>query len=152
MTTRGTRQRWPGCLHGITALVLVVAVWTARADSGDFQAMPGLWKIVTHTVKHGRAGPDGVEWRCVDEDADPWAEFARLAPTSEARCERADEQRSRTSLAWSMSCTAPASAKARGRIDFDTAEHYSGSVTSDSGTELVRVEGRRYAACTSPKD
>ncbi|MFC4765588.1 DUF3617 domain-containing protein [Dyella koreensis] len=152
MTIRDTRQHWRTCLHSTAALALAFAVWAAHADSGDFQAMPGLWKIVTHTVKHGRAGPDGVEWRCVDEDADPWAEFARLAPSGAERCERADEQRSRTSLAWNMSCAAPVSAKARGKIDFDTAEHYSGSVTSDSGTELVHVEGRRYAACTSPKD
>ncbi|SFR95347.1 hypothetical protein SAMN05216570_1180 [Dyella sp. OK004] len=152
MTIRESRRLRPSRLHGIAALILASAAWLAHADSGDFQAMPGLWKIVTHTVTHGRVGPDGVEWRCVDEDADPWAEFARLAPSSDAHCERGDEQRSRTSLVWSMRCAAPASAKARGRIDFDTAEHYSGSVTSNSGAELVRVEGRRYAACTSPKD
>jgi len=134
------------------AAVLAIAAGGAMADTGDFQAMPGLWKIVTQTVRQGHGGTPRVEWRCVDEDADPWAEFARLAPAGAARCERADEQRSRTSLAWNLNCKASAPAIAKARIDFDSAEHYSGKVTADDGAALVHVEGRRYAACTSPKD
>lgn len=119
----------------------------AHADAGDFQAMPGLWKIVTHASAKG-APRETVAWRCVDEDADPWASFA-LAPL-DASCQRADEHRSRTSLDWSLRCVA--SPALHGRIAFDSPEHFTGTLDSVDGEPVLRVEGRRYAACTSPKD
>ncbi|MGO4701929.1 DUF3617 domain-containing protein [Dyella sp. 2RAB6] len=121
----------------------------AHADAGDFQAMPGLWKIVTHSSAKG-APHETVAWHCVDEDADPWASFASLAPTDGASCARSDEHRSRTSLDWSLRCTAPATL--HGRVAFDSPEHYSATLGAEGTEPLLRVEGKRYAACTSPKD
>jgi len=117
----------------------------AHADAGDFQAMPGLWKIVTHAkgVTH-----ETVAWHCVDEDADPWASFA--LPPPDASCQRSDEHRSRTSLNWNLQCKAPPAL--HGRVAFDSPEHYSATLGAEGAEPLLRVEGRRYAACTSPKD
>lgn len=120
----------------------------AHADAGDFQAMPGLWKIVTRTP--GTAPHETVTWRCVDEDADPWASFAALTPPDDASCERSAAQRGRTGLAWDLHC--PAAGGLRGRIVFDSLEHYTGALATTGGDTVLSVEGRRFAACTSPKD
>ena len=119
----------------------------AHADAGDFQAMPGLWKIVTHATAPG-APRDTVAWHCVDEDADPWASF--VLPVPDASCQRIDEHRSRTSLDWNLRCQAPP--VLHGRVAFDSPEHYTGTLGAEGGAPVLRVEGERYAACTSPKD
>jgi len=119
-----------------------------HADAGDFQAMPGLWKVVTRTI--GPAGRETVAWHCVDEDADPWQSFATLSPPGSSSCERADAHRSRTSLTWDLRCAAPG--VLHGRIAFDSPEHYEGALVADGGRPSLQVEGRRYAACTSPND
>jgi hypothetical protein len=116
-----------------------------RADPGDFQAMPGLWKIIMRTFDNGHAGKPTVQWHCVDEGADPWAEFANMPVP--AQCKRSGEHRSSTALAWNLACPGAG----RGRVDFDSAQHYTASVNLQ-GHDVVQVEGRRYAACTSPSD
>lgn len=122
----------------------------SRADPGDFAAMPGLWKIVATPVEHGRHGKPVIEWRCVDEGADPWGAFAVIPLPALAPCQRSNQHRSRTELTWEVSCGG--NSQGRGRVGFDSAEHYSaGIVLQDSG-EIVHVEGQRRAACTSPSD
>jgi hypothetical protein len=37
-------------------------------------------------------------------------------------------------------------------VDFDSAEHYTASIELQGRGEVVRVEGKRYAACTDPTD
>jgi hypothetical protein len=37
-------------------------------------------------------------------------------------------------------------------VDFDSPEHYVASIAVKGEGEVVRVEGKRYAACTSPAD
>jgi hypothetical protein len=113
--------------------------------------MPGLWKIVTRVVEHGRAGVPQEHWHCVDEGPDPWVEFADLPVPGYAQCERSTQHRSSTALAWTLSCPGLAAPGARGRVDFDSPEHYTASV-SVGARQVVQVEGKRYAACTSPKD
>jgi hypothetical protein len=123
----------------------------SHADPGDFQAMPGLWKVETRIVRHGRPGKPSIRWHCVFEDADPWVEFANLSVPG-ARCTRSDEQRTSTSLAWALDCSGHAHSAYRGRVDFDSAQHYVASIATNDQRELVRVEGVRRAACTDPND
>ncbi|WP_201316594.1 hypothetical protein [Dyella sp. EPa41] len=151
--------RQPGS-HGhaaARALALLVLLAAAligepgHADPGDFQAMPGLWKIITRVIDHGRPGAPQEQWRCVDEGPDPWVEFANLPVPGYAQCERSTQHRSSTALAWTLSCPGLMAPGARGRVDFDSPEHYTASV-SVGDRQAVQVEGKRYAACTSPKD
>ncbi len=136
------------------ALVLFIAIGmgssTTHADPGDFQAMPGLWKTVVITVSHGRPGQPSIRWHCVHEGADPWLAFADLS-VPEAHCQRSNQHRSSTALAWSESCSTQA-LSGHGRVDFDSAEHYTASIELQGRGEVVRVEGKRYAACTDPTD
>ena len=137
----------------VAVLVLLGAALVGEpghADPGDFQAMPGLWKIVTRVFDHGKEGEPQVAWHCVDESPDPWVEFAQLPVPGYSQCERADQHRSSTALSWTLQCSGLAEA-ARGRVKFDSAEHYVAGV-SVGGKDVVQVEGRRVAACTSPKD
>jgi hypothetical protein len=137
----------------VAVVVLLGAAFVGEpghADPGDFQAMPGLWKIVTRTVDHGKAGEPQVAWHCVDEGPDPWAEFAQLPVPGYTQCERIDQHRSSTALSWTLQCPGLKDA-ARGKVKFDSAEHYTASV-SVGGKDVVQVEGTRVAACTSPKD
>ena len=122
-----------------------------HADPGDFKAMPGLWKIVLHAFDHGHALAEQVQWHCVDESPDPWMEFGNLPVPGHDRCERGSQHRSSTALAWTLSCPGLAATGGRARVDFDSPEHYTASV-SVRGERVVQVEGRRFAACTSPKD
>lgn len=140
--------------HGVALLMLVAAglgSTASRADPGDFQAMPGLWKIVVRVIDHGQPGPPTVRWHCVDEDADPWLMFANL-PVLDASCLRNDQHRSSTALTWALNCAGHPPMSGHGRVDFDSAEHYTASIELQGRGEVVRVEGQRYAACTGPSD
>jgi Protein of unknown function (DUF3617). len=136
------------------ALALLVAgglcSTPCRADPGDFAAMPGLWKIVTTPVDHGRRGKPVIEWRCVDEGADPWAVFAAISLPVLASCQRSSQHRSSTELTWAVSCGG--NSQGRGRVSFDSAEHYSAGIVLRDRGEIVDVEGQRRAACTGPSD
>jgi len=127
----------------------MMALTPVHADPGDFGAMPGLWRIKVRHVVNGKAGAPEVQWHCVDEGADPWTTFAAWTP-AEGECTATDQQRRSTSLAWKLSCKAAPPASAH--VDFDSAKHYTGSVTVEGRGEITQVEGDRYAACTSPQD
>jgi len=138
---------------GLCAILLLGTASAAvgRADPADFQAMPGLWRIVLRVVSNGHAGPAEVEWRCVNEGDDPWARFAAL-PMPAPQCRRTDPHRSSTTLDWTLSCAGMPTPSGRGRVDFDTSEHYTASVSLQGRGEVLRVEGVRRAACTGPAD
>lgn len=130
------------------ALAITVAA-PVHADPGDFGAMPGLWKILVRHVTNGKASAPEVHWHCVDEGADPWTTFAAWTP-AEGECTATNQQRRSTSLAWKLTCKGASTASAH--VDFDSAKHYTGSVTVEGRGEVTQVEGARYAACTSPQD
>ncbi len=140
----------------IVVLALIIATAFASrvsfADPGDFGAMPGLWKVVTTPIDHGHPGKSTLVWFCLDEGADPWASFANIAMPAFAPCQRSAQHRSNTALAWTVSCGSTAPSGGHGRVDFDSAEHYTASITLQGHGEIVRVEGQRYAACTGPGD
>jgi hypothetical protein len=139
----------------IALLFLAAALGSTAtlADPGDFQAMPGLWKIVTRIISRGQiVGTPQIRWHCVDEGADPWLEFATIDIPNQTKCLRSDQHRRSTALDWSLSCPDNARATGKGRVDFDSPEHYVASIAVKGEGEVVRVEGKRYAACTSPAD
>jgi len=142
------------CLQALLLAALSLRSRPAAAD--EFMALPGLWKT-TITSAAGAAAPE-VQWHCVDEDADPWVDFAQIDAAKDAACTRTSFERTATSLKWQLDCSAPWPVRNEGSIVFDAPAHYSGSVKL-KGTlmsypldQLVHLEGQRYAACTSPSD
>lgn len=154
--TRRTR-RSHRCIAGrgfIVVWLLAAGFFSSssHADPGDFAAMPGLWKIVTTPVEHGHAGKPVIAWHCVDEGADPWVAFASFALPALDPCQVSGQHRSSTALAWAVNCGGNPPDQGRGHVDFDSAEHYTAGIGLQGRGEIVRVEGWRYAACTSPSD
>jgi hypothetical protein len=147
MTSRYLR-RWS---NPLAALLLVSASQTissnANADPGDFQAMPGLWKITMHTVTGGHVDKTIVKWRCLDDGADPWKVFVDVL-VPDPTCQRAGERRMSTALAWNVSCLGKSG---NGHIELDSPMHYTGDVTLN-GQDALQIEAQRYAACTGPSD
>jgi hypothetical protein len=137
--------------HAIAASSLCVAACvlgpTAHADPGDFQTMPGLWKITLHAITNGHAGPVQVKWKCLYDGGDPWTTFVdAMAP--DASCQRSNEHRASTALAWQVHC---GMRTGQGRITLDSPQHYRGNVALN-GHDVLQIEGVRSAACTSPSD
>ncbi|MFC5740886.1 DUF3617 domain-containing protein [Dyella tabacisoli] len=137
------------------ALALLIAFGLScspgHADPGDFKAMPGLWKTVTHIVKQGQPGQPTIRWHCEAEDMDPWIAFADISVPNMS-CQRSDQHRSSTALAWIVTCPGATPINGKGRVDFDSPEHYTASVTLQDRGEVLHIEGSRHAACTSPSD
>jgi hypothetical protein len=153
MYERSTRmlRRWS---QPMAAMLLIGASQTvgnsAHADPADFQAMPGLWKITLHTVKNGQPRDALVKWRCFDDGADPWVKFVDVM-TTDPQCQRSDEHRTSTSLAWSATCPGTQPSSGHGHIDLDSPVHFTGNVAMN-GKDGLQIEGQRYAACTGPSD
>lgn len=82
---------------------------------------------------------------------DPWAAFADIS-VPDLSCQRSDQHRSSTALSWTVTCPGATPINGKGRVDFDSPEHYTASITLQDRGEVLRVEGSRHAACTSPSD
>jgi hypothetical protein len=143
---------------GIASVMIVVIGLapsrTLRADD-EFKALPGLWKTTIRPGSSTSSTGAKVEWHCVYEDADPWASFAYLSRPDDKSCERSYFYRTSTSLEWRLKC-ADVSTTYEGSIVFSSADHYTGSVKlrgpGGGPEQTFTVEGKRYAACTSPQD
>ena len=132
----------------------------AAAHADSFGAMPGLWGT-TYQVQQDAAQSPAVaqpRWHCVDEDADPWLEFAQLRVPKGYSCKRVSFDRTVSSLKWRLECSGPTSFVNEGALVFDSPKHYSGEVRL-SGSLMdypvqtrIKLEGNRKAACTSPSD
>jgi hypothetical protein len=91
----------------------------------------------------------------VYEKADPWASFADFPASLGKSCKRTFSYRTSTELKWRDDCNGSSE---EGSVVFSAADHYTGEVVlrgSRNGhaiNKTIVVEGRRYAACTSPQD
>jgi hypothetical protein len=136
--------------------MLVFLASYAHCDD-EFKAFPGLWKTTLIGLSPQKHSPL-VEWHCVFEGSDPWTNFAYLGAPLDGACKRTYSDRTSTSLKWRLDCVGLSTISETGWISFATAEHYTGKVDLH-GTfmgypvaQTISVEGKRYAACTSPQD
>lgn len=143
---------------GVTVLVVILAFprWV-RADD-EFKAMPGLWKTSMLPADSAARRPSTVvSWHCVFEGSDPWTNFAFLS-TTDRSCKTKYAGRTSTSLKWLIECTSPSNSTYQGSIAFSNAENYTGKVEVRATLmgypidQTIILEGKRYAACTSPQD
>jgi hypothetical protein len=138
------------------AIVLFAIAGPAGAD--DFLAMPGLWKI-TFKVQSGHGATQRkAQWHCADDEVDPWINFVPKPQAASGNCTRTSSERTATSLRWSMICKGNPDVISEGQLQFDAADHYSGTLTESwlhDGHAMKRhitIEGSRQAACTTPED
>jgi hypothetical protein len=125
-----------------------------RADD-EFKAFPGLWRTTIQPDSSTSSKSPKVQWHCVYENADPWSSFAYLSRPDDKSCKRTYFRRTSTSLQWRIKC-ADVSTTYEGSIVFSAADHYTGKVMlrgpGSATKQTITVEGKRYAACTSPQD
>ncbi len=148
-----------GAVGGASVAALAGLAVPLTATAGEFLAFPGLWKTVVEARDSaGTAHEPEVQWHCVEEGADPWSAYARIALPAGDLCRQTQSERTATTLAWTVECKGLAAIVSTGRIVFDSASHYRGKVEL-SGTFMgypigsqIALEGQRYAACTSPAD
>jgi len=125
-----------------------------RADD-EFKALPGLWKTTLRASSSAPNAQPVVKWHCVYENADPWTSFADFSSELGKSCKRTYSTRTSTQLKWRYDC---AESSEEGSVVFSANDHYTGKVelTRSSGghtvDKTIMVEGKRYAACTSPQD
>jgi hypothetical protein len=124
----------------------------------EFKGLPGLWKTTLLSSSSTSPASRLVTWHCVDEGADPWTNFAALPTPLDKSCKRTYSYRTSTSLKWRLDCTGSSTITDEGSVVFSAADHYAGKVEL-RGTlmgypldQTIVVEGKRYAACTSPQD
>jgi hypothetical protein len=138
------------------AISLAAPSWIHADD--EFKALPGLWKTTLTSATSAPATSPAVSWHCVDEGSDPWVNFAYIPASLDQSCKRTYTYRTSTSLRWRLDCAGPSTITDEGSIVFSAADHYTGKVEL-RGTlmgypiaQTIMVEGKRYAACTSPQD
>jgi len=139
-------------------LLLMLFLFASYVQSDDeFKALPGLWKTTLAGLSPQKQSPL-VNWHCVDEGSDPWTNFAYLGAPFDGACKRIYSERTSTSLKWRLDCVGFSTTSETGWISFATADHYTGKVDLH-GTfmgypvaQTISIEGKRYAACTSPQD
>ncbi len=142
---------------GLMILILSVAVPSLMHADDEFKALPGLWKTTFVTGNSTSPATPVVNWHCVYEGSDPWTSFVYPATSPDRNCKKTFSYRTSTSLKWRLDCTSPTITD-EGAIVFNAADHYTGKVELH-GTlmgypidQTIMVEGKRYAACTSPQD
>lgn len=159
MRSRGRLTLLPGAAALALSAMLcpVVSAATqpppaAQTAPKEVQGLPGLWRVQLRVDRPGYPGKLHVVWRCIFEGSDPWAAFADLQPPGHAACQRTDHHFQFTALSWNMRCPDTQPAQGNGRVDFDSASHYSALVHVVGDPRTLYVEGTRRASCTSPAD
>jgi hypothetical protein len=142
-----------------TVAAAAALLWCGAAGADQFGAMPGLWKTLYELQPPDpKAAAPAPRYHCVDENADPWQDYAQLQEPKGYSCKRIAYERTLSSLKWKLACTGPSNFTSEGALVFDSPKHYSGSVTLDGTLQnypwqtRLKVEGSRVAACTSPSD
>ncbi len=128
-----------------------------RADD-EFKALPGLWKTSLLTSNSATHAAPKINWHCVDEGSHPRVNFPNISMPRDKSCKSQSANRTSTSLKWRIDCAGSSTITNEGAIVFSSADHYRGKVELH-GTlmgypldQTILVEGKRYAACTSPQD
>ncbi|MHC1480431.1 hypothetical protein ACYJW8_09285 [Frateuria aurantia] len=149
-STASQRHRRLLPLAALLPMLVALHPGRAHADAADFQGMPGMWKVSLRIQRTGQPPREKSTWLCADDGSDPMDTFAAVDLPELERCTRHSTHRGTTGLAWRLSC--PSGDAGRGRIIFDSAEHYRGQLSLPQFGEQIELEAHHYAACTGPSD
>jgi len=143
---------------GLLIFIVGLAVPSSMHADDEFKALPGLWKTTFVSDNSAPHRSPVVSWHCVYEGSDPWVNFAYPVTPLDPTCKKTYAYRTSTSLKWRLDCAGSSTITDEGSIVFSAADHYTGKVQLH-GTlmgypldQTIMVEGKRYAACTSPQD
>jgi hypothetical protein len=134
------------------AAALILAAAGARADG--LQA--GLWRVTSSPELNGVAQSPGQNMRCLTaaEVADLDTTFSAVSRTTNSTCERVEHEFSPQRLKWRLMCKGQLDMNVAGEFDFDTPEHYTGTITASASmmgrlmqATRVKIEAQRVGDC-----
>jgi hypothetical protein len=143
---RGASRAW-----SLAALWLAVSV-SAAAGEG---IQPGLWKVTSTPQMGGAMAPAQVKMRCLtpNEAADVDKTFSPEHRTQNSTCERVEHAMTGTTLSWRLQCTGQLAMDVAGAFNFDTPQHYTAVVTTNTSiggqrtSTRVTIEGEHVGEC-----
>lgn len=137
------------------AAILAVLAIVPDAHADGINAKPGLWRTTTEVVSNGTKQPAHEMTRCIkQEDIQNASRGFMLDPAQpNIPCKRTDFHSNATSIDWKYECTDQMPLTNVGSINFDSPEHYTGTVTikgnvmGNAVDNVVHMDGKWVGAC-----
>ncbi len=154
---RPGRRARAGIASGAAAgTLLYAALWLGGAPARADGIAPGLWKITETIVMNGAASSPQVKTRCLsaEQAGDTAKTFSPEYGTVNSQCERTEYTSTATKLKWRMECKGQMDMDVSGDFSFDTAGHYTATISSKgsmAGQQVVAtsvaIEGEQIGEC-----
>lgn len=136
--------------------VLGLAIGCAAARAAD-RPQPGLWEVITKHERDGVGKTDPAKQRCITAEQARTFGTREAVPAANSRngmtCKLADWQTLPDGASWRIACDGPLAAEQKGRYVFDTAQHFTSTMTTTVSTpgrervSVLTIESRRIGEC-----
>jgi hypothetical protein len=142
------------CLTFPAALTAMVAVMLSLARAEGIEA--GLWKITTTVETGGMTGPPRDTFKCLtaEQVKDLPATFSPQATTINSICAPIERTFDGEKLHFHLICKGQLDMELTGAFDFDSAQHYSGTVEAKAAMagqampgSVQKLDARRVSEC-----
>jgi len=148
-------MRWQtGCF--VVGFVLSNAHLVLPAEAVD-KPQPGLWEVITKHERDGVGRTDPAKQRCITAEQARTFGTREAVPVANSRngltCKLADWQSNPDGANWRIACDGPLAAEQRGRYVFDSAQHFTSTITTTVSTpgrervSVLTIESRRIGEC-----
>ena len=116
---------------------------------------PGYWKVTTNLIMNGAPMPVEVKNRCIsaEQAGDLLATFSPEVASVNTEC-KSDRTMQAGRLKWQMQCRGQIDIDVTGDFTFDSAKHYSATVTTKAvmagqkvADSSAAIEGEHTGAC-----
>ena len=131
---------------------------TSYARAAHFIAEPGLWRGSSKMESNGQSIPMKSRDRCVTaKEMDDEMKKLSQGPmhnTPEETCKKIKFEQTYSTIKWRVECTGKMQMDGDGSVVFDSASHYTGTVTMTGNmmgrpiNNVIHLEGQRIGACT----
>jgi hypothetical protein len=118
-------------------------------------ARPGMWRVSSEEIRGGQTLPASSQSRCIRPNQIPphnWVMFLD-ASSSDNSCNRTQLSASANTIRWTFDCEGQTQKTTRGSIMFDSPQHYTGTITtltgSQSTSDSARLDGQWTGPCNS---
>ncbi|MBS0534129.1 MAG: DUF3617 family protein [Proteobacteria bacterium] len=142
-----------GCL----ALGLAMALAIVGAARAADRPQPGLWEVITKHERGGVGKSDPAKQRCITAEQAKSFGSRDAVPVANSRngmtCKLADWQAQPDGTSWRIACTGAVAAEQTGRYVFDSAQHFTATMTTTVSTpgrervSVLTIESRRIGEC-----
>lgn len=139
---------------GALVATLIATPVSLRAETPFIQ--PGQWTVTTRTTVNGAAQPPAARPRCFtpQQASDIAKTFGPQFGTVNSNCEDPVLETTAGTLSWRLVCRGQLDMDVRANFDFDSATHYTATVTSQNmiagalvSDVKTEIEGERTGEC-----